>query len=529
MTYRSLVRWSWYAALLLLAAGLGPGFASVSNAAVSLGSADPTCVGDCDNGGAVTVEELVKGVSIALGAVSLDQCPRFDCQTTGQVTVDCLINAVSAALNGCQSAPAGSPTRPIDTATPTDTSTPTATRPPTGTSTPGPTTIDDAALAAAARVATESIFRLFDLQASLGTAVTAAGRSRTAGDRPTAASGCQTFDCPLFGTHEDCCSGTQFSQFFSNCTFGDDVEGGVVPINGGGVVTLNGLFDLISDDGEPCKGAIPAGASFAASLQNFTRDVFVPGGSFSRTFQEISETFEVAPGGCLVNLPDQFGFGIRGEGRRLIDGEVQHFLGDTRGNIRVDSASQVHGLEIAVDSTPVAEGCAVSAALNGSLTGSDFRVGTQFTTVYTDVHVAQHPQADALDLELTGTLGTDCIGDVTLSTLEPLRVTSGDTCFSDGRLQAQLADATVAATYTVGGEVDLDFGAAGGGDQHFSACTAVPADQCRTTLVGLCGTCTALNQCQGGLACFPCSDNCSGDTQRCALSDTFTTCQDGVF
>jgi hypothetical protein len=310
-------------------------------------------------------------------------------------------------------------------------------------------------------------------------------------------------------------------------------------------VTLNGLFDLTSDSGDVCNGAIPAGASFTASLQNFTQDVVVPGGSFSRTFQELSETFEVAPGGCLATLPDQFGFGIRGDGRRFIDGQVQHFLGDARGNIRVDSASRVHGLQIAVDSTPVADGCAVTAALTGSLTGSDFGVGTQFTTVFTDVHVAQHPQTNAfdpeqanaldleqahtLDLEVNGTLGTDCIGDVALSTVEPLRVSSGDSCFSGGRLQAQLADATVSATYTIGGAVDLDFGATGGGDQHFSACTAVPADQCRTTEVGLCGTCTASDQCQGGLACFPCADNCSGDTRHCALSDTFIMCQDGVF
>jgi hypothetical protein len=85
----------------------------------------PTCVGDCDEGGAVTVDEVLKGVGIALGTLPLDQCPRFDCNATGQVTVDCIINAVGAALNGCQTTPTSSATPNIGTATPSPTSTPT--------------------------------------------------------------------------------------------------------------------------------------------------------------------------------------------------------------------------------------------------------------------------------------------------------------------------------------------------------------------------------------------------------------------
>jgi streptogramin lyase len=380
--------------------------------------------------------------------------------------------------------------------------------------------IDEAALAASTRVATESILRLFDLQASVGTAASVAGRARAATGGAAGVSGCQQLDCSLFGTQEICCSDTQFSQFFDNCSFHDDL---------GRVVSLNGLFDLVSDTADVCTGAIPVGASFAASLQNFTQDVFFPDGSFSRTFQELNETFEVVPGGCTVSQPDQFGFGIRGDGRRFINGEVQHFQGDGLGNIPVDSASDVHALGIAVGSTQEPDGCAVAATLNGTLIGADFRVGTQFKTEFTDFHVGQLSQAGALVLGLNGTVGTDCLGAVTLSTVEPLRVASGDPCFTAGRLEAQLADGTVSVTYTARGGSDLDFGAGGSVDQHFVTCTDVPADQCSTTVVGLCGACTALNQCQGGLACVPCSADCSGDTRRCSLSDTFVTCEDGVF
>lgn len=59
------------------------------------------CVGDCDGNHQVTVDELVKGVNIALGNLTLDQCPAFNCNGTGHVTVDCLVKSVNAALNGC--------------------------------------------------------------------------------------------------------------------------------------------------------------------------------------------------------------------------------------------------------------------------------------------------------------------------------------------------------------------------------------------------------------------------------------------
>jgi 6-phosphogluconolactonase len=63
----------------------------------------PACVGDCDNSGAVSIDELVKGVNIALGDLSPDQCPLIDCNATGEVTVDCIIKAVVAALSACGS------------------------------------------------------------------------------------------------------------------------------------------------------------------------------------------------------------------------------------------------------------------------------------------------------------------------------------------------------------------------------------------------------------------------------------------
>ena len=60
-----------------------------------------TCVGDCDGTGAVTIDELTRGVNIALGDVSLEQCPSFDRNGDGDVTIDELLAAVGYALAQC--------------------------------------------------------------------------------------------------------------------------------------------------------------------------------------------------------------------------------------------------------------------------------------------------------------------------------------------------------------------------------------------------------------------------------------------
>jgi hypothetical protein len=58
------------------------------------------CVGDCDQNGHVTVDELVRAVGLALGSATTP-CPAFDRNGDGLVTIDELIRGVNSALNGC--------------------------------------------------------------------------------------------------------------------------------------------------------------------------------------------------------------------------------------------------------------------------------------------------------------------------------------------------------------------------------------------------------------------------------------------
>ena len=63
--------------------------------------ADGACAGDCDGDGAVRIDELVRGVRIALGESGADACAVADRNADGAVSIDELVAAVTAALAGC--------------------------------------------------------------------------------------------------------------------------------------------------------------------------------------------------------------------------------------------------------------------------------------------------------------------------------------------------------------------------------------------------------------------------------------------
>ena len=85
-----------------------PLLAALAPAAARAQSCADFCAGDCDGNGIVAVDELVTGVSVALGSASLDACAPGDRDGDARVTVDELLAAVGGALGGC----AGSPGAP---------------------------------------------------------------------------------------------------------------------------------------------------------------------------------------------------------------------------------------------------------------------------------------------------------------------------------------------------------------------------------------------------------------------------------
>jgi hypothetical protein len=63
--------------------------------------AQEVCVGDCNDSGDVTINELILGVNLASDPARLSECPSFACQGGDMVPINCLIKAVNNASNGC--------------------------------------------------------------------------------------------------------------------------------------------------------------------------------------------------------------------------------------------------------------------------------------------------------------------------------------------------------------------------------------------------------------------------------------------
>ena len=59
------------------------------------------CNGDCDGDGTITVDEVITGVNIALGNISVCACMPCDTDVDGVISVAELIRAVHHALAGC--------------------------------------------------------------------------------------------------------------------------------------------------------------------------------------------------------------------------------------------------------------------------------------------------------------------------------------------------------------------------------------------------------------------------------------------
>src|SRR5215468_4572010 len=65
------------------------------------------CDGDCRGEGAVSIDDLIRAVNIALGSAPVSSCEPADRNGDGAVTIEELIAGVQHALDGCALGPAG--------------------------------------------------------------------------------------------------------------------------------------------------------------------------------------------------------------------------------------------------------------------------------------------------------------------------------------------------------------------------------------------------------------------------------------
>lgn len=96
MTMQPTIRLRLFAILLYSTSLAGTALIAPTDA-----TARTSCPGDCNGDREVTVDELVRGVNIALITQPVDACPAFDRDGNSEVTVDELVLAVNRALDGC--------------------------------------------------------------------------------------------------------------------------------------------------------------------------------------------------------------------------------------------------------------------------------------------------------------------------------------------------------------------------------------------------------------------------------------------
>lgn len=61
----------------------------------------PPCTGDCAGDGAVTVDEVILLVRIAVGEEAIGACAAGDRNADRSITIDGIVTAVGDALEGC--------------------------------------------------------------------------------------------------------------------------------------------------------------------------------------------------------------------------------------------------------------------------------------------------------------------------------------------------------------------------------------------------------------------------------------------
>ena len=99
--------------MAFLATGVLPALLLLFAAAPSIGAVTTdTCTGDCNASAAVTVDEVIAMVNVALGDASITACPAGDADANGQISIDEIMAATHNVLSGCFAAPPTEPACP---------------------------------------------------------------------------------------------------------------------------------------------------------------------------------------------------------------------------------------------------------------------------------------------------------------------------------------------------------------------------------------------------------------------------------
>jgi hypothetical protein len=433
------------------------------------------CTGDCNGSGTVTVDELTKGVNIALGTAGVELCPSFDTNGSNTVTVDELTKAVNNALQGCRAGATMTPGTPV-ARTPTQTSGQT---PPTPTQTlgqgsPSPTLPSGKASVAGRAAGTAEV---------TGTAMLAfsdvfALLIRQAGGILGGGSGGIDFppitvSCPEGSGHITVACSQDYTGFppqpgppsYTLTAADCSVTG-----NAGTTVTLNGTIALVgAQSGQVCFIGLPNTASL--TIPSLTVVSEGAGGTVTATFTGVngSITLSGSDPECTYNT-------VTAQLSGFMHVETEDPAGTT---LNVTNATFTN-TTIAMVAEQFGEKCdpvIYTTTINGA---ASFTTGENtFAGTYTNYAMRNDRTSGTSMLTVSGTIDSECFGTpVQFATHTPLTAGNAGGCPLGGEVDVSHDGTTDRIRYTDTGGVEIDKGNNGSVDDSFDSCLKPQLFQC---------------------------------------------------
>ena len=400
------------------------------------------CVGDCHNDNAVTIDELVMMVNVALDNAPMSMCDSGDANDDGRITVDEIIKGVNHAMHGCPV-----PVSPdLEKAAGAATSTwltlwieltllPAF----------GP---DESAAALPATVLTRGLMQLPAWRLQRGALGSDGG---AAAPDPCPAGGTMNVSCRESGAN------SVLTAVMANCGIPDEETGLLVTSTGTFVMT-------VASRGVCSTGVIPDNVRITTHFTNFSCGITDAGGAVVTTMflPDLTETF------------DPRGYGCAGpNGTFSLSGSFTITMADM--GVDLSSVASNLSLQVASSGTP----CVLESTANGDLEVSDRSNDRHFTASFAGNRVtfAEGPEGSML-ATLDGGMRLSCVGDVVFQTEIPLRLPSGG-CATDGRLLVTLAGGTGRVEFTAAGGLAFDYDADGTADRVVGDCHDASLSECR--------------------------------------------------
>jgi hypothetical protein len=405
--------------LTLLALQIG---SAASLPTLGAGAAAASCAGDCSDDRAVSIDELLTMVNIALGTDVVANCSAGDVDQDDQITIDEIILAVDAALGGCPLEGSGG----LEAASGVDDST---------------------------RDARDAL-AIIDF-GTVGASGSGGSESFSSVPSPTL-----TFpDCRDGGKLDvmscDVSQGTSvLSAVFSNCR---DV---VSPTR---TVVRDGKIQQSVTDPDFCSsGRFSAAATVTLRLRDFTAIASGPDGD------------TVTQAGTLISILAPSGQGCAGtEGFQSVEGGLRV----ARASDGKDVSYMYLGVTRLRQSVPALSPCTRRDTVNGTLSVDDRARERHFSETMDLVITSQ--QTDNLTVvSVEGRLAVDCLGAAHIKTTTPLRLASGGGCPLSGALQVTLGDGTVGTIFYSANGLGFDYDGDGKPDASFVGCRSKQLTEC---------------------------------------------------